>query len=100
LPLSYAALGHYPCPGITEDQARACTAHFLQLPGRKDSIVLLASRKDAGHEEQRQLPALRAYIEQLLGQGWVIAARNPLKLQFGQKTCQVRHGMLISESTL
>jgi hypothetical protein len=62
--------------------------------------VLSASRKDAGQEEQRQLPALRAHIDHLLGQGWVIAARNPLKLQFGQKTCQVRHGMLISESTL
>ncbi len=62
--------------------------------------MLLASRKDAGHEEQRQLPALRAHIEHLLGQGWVIASRNPLKLQFGQKTCQVRCGMLISESML
>lgn len=83
-----------------DDQARACAAYFLQLQRRKDSIVLLASRKDAGHEEQRQLPALRAHIEHLLGQGWVIASRNPLKLQFGQKTCQVRCGMLISESML
>jgi len=62
--------------------------------------VPLPSRKDAGHEEQRQLPALRAHIEHLLGQGWVIASRTPLKLQFGQKTCQVRCGMLISESML
>ncbi|HEX5844379.1 MAG TPA: hypothetical protein VFY62_18035 [Pseudomonas sp.] len=51
-------------------------------------------------EEQRYLPALRAHIDQLLNQGWVIASRSPLKLQFGRKTCLVRHGMLISESML
>jgi hypothetical protein len=62
--------------------------------------VLLASRKDAGVDEQRHLPALRAHIDHMLGQGWVIATRNPLKLQFGQKTCQVRNGMLISEGML
>ncbi|MDP3815560.1 hypothetical protein [Pseudomonas sp.] len=49
-------------------------------------------------EEQRYLPALRAHIDQLLSQGWVIAARNPLKLQLGRKTCLVRHGMLISDN--
>jgi hypothetical protein len=47
-------------------------------------------------KEQRYLPALRAHIEQLLHEGWVIAQRNPLKLQFGSKTCLVSHGMLIS----
>jgi len=60
--------------------------------------VLLANRKNAAVEEQRYLPALRAHIDQLLNQGWVIAARNPLKLQLGRKTCLVRHGMLISDN--
>lgn len=48
-------------------------------------------------KEQRYLPALRAHIDQLLGNGWVIAERNPLRLQHGRKVCVVRHGMLISE---
>ena len=30
-------------------------------------------------KEQRFLPALRAHIEQLLDEGWVIAAREPLR---------------------
>lgn len=60
--------------------------------------MLLANRKDAAVEEQRYLPALRAHIDKLLSQGWVIAARNPLKLQNGRKTCLVRHGMLISDN--
>lgn len=60
--------------------------------------MLLANRKDAVVEEQRYLPALRAHIDKLLSQGWVIAARNPLRLQNGRKTCQVRYGMLISDN--
>ncbi|HWV08639.1 MULTISPECIES: hypothetical protein [unclassified Pseudomonas] len=51
-------------------------------------------------EEQRYLPALRAYIDQLLGAGWVIASREPLKLRLGRRTCLVAHGMLISEGPL
>jgi hypothetical protein len=51
-------------------------------------------------KEQRYLPALRAYIDQLLREGWVIAQRNPLKLQLGGRTCLVTHGMLISEGPL
>lgn len=62
--------------------------------------MVSAIRKDSAVEEQRYLPALRAHIDQLLNQGWVIASRSPLKLQFGRKTCLVRHGMLISESML
>ncbi len=49
-------------------------------------------------KEQRKLPALRAHIDQLLGKGWVIAARNPLQLRKGHSKCVVLHGMLISES--
>ena len=51
-------------------------------------------------QEQRYLPALRAHIDQLLREGWVIAQRNPLKLQLGGRTCLVTHGMLISEGPL
>ncbi|MDP3976800.1 MAG: hypothetical protein Q8P85_02195 [Pseudomonas sp.] len=51
-------------------------------------------------KEQRYLPALRAYIDQLLREGWIIAQRNPLKLQFGGRICLVTHGMLISEGPL
>ncbi|WP_296217503.1 hypothetical protein [Pseudomonas sp. UBA2684] len=51
-------------------------------------------------KEQRSLPALRAHIEQLLSNGWVIAERSPLKLQLGRRTCLVLHGMLISEGAL
>ncbi|MDM8349127.1 hypothetical protein P8H27_09440 [Pseudomonas sp. sp1636] len=51
-------------------------------------------------QEQRHLPALRAHINQLLSEGWVIAQRNPLKLQLGSRTCLIMHGMLISEGTL
>ena len=51
-------------------------------------------------KEQRYLPALRAHIDQLLREGWVIAQRNPLKLQLGGRTCLVTHGMLISEGPL
>lgn len=51
-------------------------------------------------KEQRYLPALRAHIDQLLSEGWVIAQRNPLKLQLGGRTCLVTHGMLISEGPL
>ncbi|WP_324732923.1 hypothetical protein [Pseudomonas paeninsulae] len=51
-------------------------------------------------QEQRYLPALRAHIDQLLREGWVIAERNPLKLQCRGRTCLVMHGMLISEGPL
>ena len=51
-------------------------------------------------KEQRYLPALRAHIDQLLREGWVIAQRNPLKLQLGGRSCLVTHGMLISEGPL
>jgi hypothetical protein len=51
-------------------------------------------------KEQRYLPALRAHIDQLLSENWVIAQRNPLKLQLGGRTCLVMHGMLISEGPL
>ena len=51
-------------------------------------------------KEQRYLPALRAHIEQMLGAGWVITARSPLKLQHGRSSCVVRPGMLISEGML
>jgi hypothetical protein len=48
-------------------------------------------------KEQRHLPALRAHIEQLLHQGWVITTRAPLKLRNGRQSLVVSHGMLISE---
>ncbi|MDO9623140.1 MAG: hypothetical protein Q7J46_04060 [Pseudomonas sp.] len=51
-------------------------------------------------KEQRYLPALRAHIDQLLCENWVITQRNPLKLQLGGRTCLVTHGMLISEGPL
>jgi hypothetical protein len=51
-------------------------------------------------KEQRYLPALRAHIDQLLREGWVIAQRTPLKLQLGGRSCLVTHGMLISEGPL
>ena len=51
-------------------------------------------------KEHRFLPALRAHIEQLLDEGWVIAAREPLKLRLGRQHCVVRHGMLISEGVV
>ena len=51
-------------------------------------------------KEQRYLPALRAHIDQLLREGWVIAQRNQLKLQLGGRSCLVTHGMLISEGPL
>ena len=51
-------------------------------------------------QEQRQYHAMRAHIEQLLASGWQIISRQPLQLQLrhGRRTCQVRHGMLISDS--
>ena len=49
-------------------------------------------------KEQRQLPALRAHIDQLLSKGWTIASRDPLTLRNGQRCYLVSHGMLISES--
>lgn len=48
-------------------------------------------------KEQRQLPALRAHIERMLGDGWQIISRNPLKLRNGHKIYLVVHGMLIGE---
>ena len=48
-------------------------------------------------QEQRQYHAMRAHIEQLLASGWQIISRQPLQLRHGRRTCQVRHGMLISE---
>jgi hypothetical protein len=48
-------------------------------------------------KEQRHLPELRVHIEKLLGKGWVIACRSPLRLQNGHRTLLVAHGMLISE---
>lgn len=51
-------------------------------------------------QEQRYLPALRAHIDHLLSEGWVIAKRDPLKLRFRDSTCVVMHGMLISEDSL
>ena len=50
-------------------------------------------------QEQRYLPELRAYIDQLLAKGWVIAERNPLVLQSGRKSYRVMHGMLIGDGT-
>lgn len=49
-------------------------------------------------QEQRYLPALRAHIEKLLGKGWVVVSRTPLRLQNGNRSLLVAHGMLISES--
>ncbi|MDX1365937.1 hypothetical protein [Pseudomonas sp.] len=51
-------------------------------------------------QEQRYLPALRAHIDQLLREGWVIAQRDPIRLQFAGRSCLVMHGMLISEGPL
>lgn len=51
-------------------------------------------------KEQRYLPALRAHIEHLLSEGWIIASRSPLTLRLGRRTCLVEHGMLISEGML
>jgi hypothetical protein len=51
-------------------------------------------------QEQRKLPALRAHIDKLLDNGWVIAHRDPLTLRLGHRTCLVMHGMLISEGAL
>ena len=48
-------------------------------------------------KEQRHLPSLRAHIEQLLNEGWIITTRAPLKLRHGRQSCVVSHGMLISE---
>ncbi len=58
------------------------------------------SRVESLQQEQRYLPELRAYIDQLLAKGWVIAARNPLTLQSGRKSCRVMHGMLIGDVAL
>lgn len=49
-------------------------------------------------KEQRHLPALRAHIEHLLSNGWIISSRSPLMLQNGHRCYLVSHGMLISES--
>ena len=59
-------------------------------------------RKDSTmqSQEQRQYLAMRAHIEQLLASGWQIISRHPLQLRHGRKTCQVLHGMLISDSML
>lgn len=54
--------------------------------------------QDQTSQEQRYLPALRAHIEKLLGKGWVVASRAPLKLQNGNRSLLVAHGMLISDS--
>ncbi|MEA1604730.1 hypothetical protein [Pseudomonas spirodelae] len=51
-------------------------------------------------QEQRYLPALRAHIDYLLREGWVIVKRDPLKLQIRDETFVVLHGMLISEDSL
>ncbi|MGE8293934.1 MAG: hypothetical protein ACN6PH_00145 [Pseudomonas sp.] len=50
-------------------------------------------------KEQRHFPALRAHIEQLLSDGWIISSRTPLILQKGHRCYLVSHGMLISESS-
>ncbi|MFO7705218.1 MAG: hypothetical protein R6V43_08810 [Halopseudomonas sp.] len=47
--------------------------------------------------QQRQLDALRMYINALLADQWLIAGRTPLTLRRGQQVCYVLHGMLISE---
>ena len=48
-------------------------------------------------QEQRYLPELRVHIEKLLGKGWVITSRTPLRLQHGHRVLTVSHGMLICE---
>lgn len=48
-------------------------------------------------EEHRKLPELRAHIDKLLGKGWVITSRCPLKLQNGHRVLLVSYGMLICE---
>nr|WP_298141579.1 hypothetical protein [uncultured Pseudomonas sp.] len=48
-------------------------------------------------KEQRYLPELRIHIEKLLGNGWVITSRSPLRLQNGHRSLLVTHGMLICE---
>ena len=47
--------------------------------------------------QQRQLDALRIYIDDLLADQWQIASRSPLTLQRGDQLCYVLHGMLISD---
>ncbi|OEC35028.1 hypothetical protein SAMN05216600_1133 [Pseudomonas cuatrocienegasensis] len=59
--------------------------------------AILQVTKDWFMQEQRYLPALRAHIDYLISKGWVIAMRDPLKLQFRDETCVVMHGMLIGE---
>ncbi|KAF1061079.1 MAG: hypothetical protein GAK45_02331 [Pseudomonas citronellolis] len=45
--------------------------------------------------EQRKLAGLRAYIDELIGQGWVIASREPLSLRRGHSMLNYRNGMLL-----
>ena len=44
-------------------------------------------------EEHRKLPELRAHIDKLLGKGWVITSRCPLKLQSGHRVLLVSYGL-------
>lgn len=59
--------------------------------------ALANGRKDSTMQEQRQLPALRAHIDQLLKNGWQIICRSPLQLSNGRRSYLVLHGMLIGE---
>ncbi|MCJ8170351.1 hypothetical protein [Atopomonas sediminilitoris] len=52
---------------------------------------------DSKDQDKRQFHALRHYIDQLFGDGWVVVARNPLRIEHAGQRCVVRQGMLISE---
>lgn len=63
------------------------------IGSRRDSIM----DEQRKLEEHRKLPELRAHIDKLLGKGWVITSRCPLKLQSGHRVLLVSYGMLICE---
>jgi hypothetical protein len=46
--------------------------------------------------EQREFTAMRAHIEQLLGNGWTITSRFPLTIERQGRKSVVRCGVLIS----
>lgn len=50
--------------------------------------------------QPRQLTALRAHIDELLADDWLIASRRPFTLRRGLQVCHVRHGVVISNALI
>lgn len=45
--------------------------------------------------ERRAYPAMRAHVERMLADGWVITCRNPVSIERGPLAQVLRKGVLI-----